>query len=420
MNKHITGTSTWSLDCNRGIRKQRERDFLIGSMATYPVTETTPFSIARPGSRELRGATRAPALIEILDERYFVRMLRLERKRSERSHDPFALILFEAPEFFQDGGAPEIVGGIARAVSMCTRDTDVFGWYEQGAVLGLIVSQVGKPACANSGIISARIAEALEGKLAPEPLAALKMRVRIFPDESDDERGDGSDYTFYRDLSRTHDQQRGSRGAKRLIDIALSALALVGLSPVLFLIALLIKCTSNGPVLFCHKRVGRFGVPFTFLKFRSMYVNNDPSIHQEYVAKLIAGDSKLGQAGVAKGTTYKIVNDPRITPLGRFLRKSSLDELPQLINVLKGDMSLVGPRPPLPYEFERYRAWHKRRVFEVKPGITGLWQVMGRSKTTFDEMVRLDLRYARSWSLGLDLRILLETPRAVLSGEGAY
>jgi lipopolysaccharide/colanic/teichoic acid biosynthesis glycosyltransferase len=144
-----------------------------------------------------------------------------------------------------------------------------------------------------------------------------------------------------------------------------------------------------------------------------MSTDSDPRIHQEYVAKLIAGEVS-GSAGV-----YKLVNDPRITPLGRFLRKSSLDELPQFFNVLKSDMSLVGPRPPLPYEFERYRTWHKRRVLELKPGLTGLWQVEGRSRTTFDEMVRMDLRYATQQSFWFDLKILLQTPSAMFSGRGA-
>jgi lipopolysaccharide/colanic/teichoic acid biosynthesis glycosyltransferase len=116
---------------------------------------------------------------------------------------------------------------------------------------------------------------------------------------------------------------------------------------------------------------------------------------------------------------YKLTADPRITPIGRFLRKTSLDELPQFFNVLKGEMSLVGPRPPVSYEFESYGLWHRQRLSSVKPGITGLWQVDGRSRVTFDEMVRLDIRYARSWSLWLDLKILVQTPRAVVSGIGA-
>jgi lipopolysaccharide/colanic/teichoic acid biosynthesis glycosyltransferase len=117
---------------------------------------------------------------------------------------------------------------------------------------------------------------------------------------------------------------------------------------------------------------------------------------------------------------FKLTNDPRITPIGRLLRRTSLDELPQFLNVLKGQMSLVGPRPPIPYEVDCYEAWHKRRLLTVKPGITGLWQVKGRSRTTFDEMVRLDLQYARTWSLWLDLKIILKTPGAMVSGDGAH
>jgi len=185
--------------------------------------------------------------------------------------------------------------------------------------------------------------------------------------------------------------------------------------PLFLVIAVLVKLSSPGPVFFRQKRLGQYGQHFNFFKFRTMYVNNDPRIHQEYVARLIAGSRDAGQGSA----TFKLKNDPRVTPLGRFLRKSSLDELPQFFNVLRNDMSLVGPRPPLPYEYERYQVWHRRRVLEMKPGITGLWQVEGRSRTTFEEMVRIDLRYAGSRSFWVDLKILLLTPAAVLSGRGA-
>jgi lipopolysaccharide/colanic/teichoic acid biosynthesis glycosyltransferase len=138
----------------------------------------------------------------------------------------------------------------------------------------------------------------------------------------------------------------------------------------------------------------------------------------EYVKRLIEGNASPDAA--TNGRVYKITADPRLTRVGRFLRRTSLDELPQFLNVLRGDMSMVGPRPPIPYELEAYDVWHRRRLLEVKPGITGLWQVSGRSRIPFDDMVRLDLRYAKTWSLWLDFRILLRTPRAVFSGEGAY
>jgi len=171
--------------------------------------------------------------------------------------------------------------------------------------------------------------------------------------------------------------------------------------------------------LFRQKRIGEHGTPFTFLKFRSMFINNDSSEHKEYVRQLIAGQAEKKPANGNGTGVFKLTNDRRITPVGRILRRASLDELPQLINVLHGEMSLVGPRPPVPYEVEAYATWHRRRLLEAKPGITGLWQVYGRSRVEFDDMVRLDLRYARDCSPLLDLKILLQTPRAVMGGDGA-
>jgi lipopolysaccharide/colanic/teichoic acid biosynthesis glycosyltransferase len=155
--------------------------------------------------------------------------------------------------------------------------------------------------------------------------------------------------------------------------------------------------------------------PFTMLKFRTMDVDVDHKLHEEYVTRLI----KSNADACGRDKLFKLADDPRVTPVGRFLRKTSLDELPQLWNVLRGDMSLVGPRPPLGYELQQYKPWHYRRVLEAKPGMTGLWQVAGRSRTNFDQMVRLDLRYARTCSVWTDIKILLATPGAVISGRGA-
>ena len=184
------------------------------------------------------------------------------------------------------------------------------------------------------------------------------------------------------------------------------------------LIALAVKLTSPGPVFFRQVRVGQLMRPFTILKFRTMSVTADHAIHHEFVSRFIqAGTAAPQRPGTPE--VFKITNDPRVTRVGGLLRKTSLDELPQLWNVLRGEMSLVGPRPPIPYEVEQYKTWHCRRVLEAKPGITGLWQVTGRSRTTFDEMVRLDIRYARTCSLSNDLKILLATPAAVIAGKGA-
>lgn len=194
---------------------------------------------------------------------------------------------------------------------------------------------------------------------------------------------------------------------KRLMDVVLASVLLVFTAPLMALIALLIKLDSPGPVLFKQTRVGRFGKPFTMYKFRTMYVNAEEMLE------------KLKQYNEADGPLFKMRNDPRRTRVGRWLRKFSLDELPQLWNVLKGDMSLVGPRPGLPSEVEQYEPWHRKRL-EVPPGLTGLWQTSGRSDVSFDEMCLLDIYYAEHWSPLLDAIICLKTIPAVLTGRGAY
>jgi exopolysaccharide biosynthesis polyprenyl glycosylphosphotransferase len=214
---------------------------------------------------------------------------------------------------------------------------------------------------------------------------------------------------------------------KRGFDVVASLLGLLFLTIPFAIIALLIKLTSKGPVFFKQVRIGKDGKPFNFYKFRTMYVNNDDSIHREFTKKLIA-ESKNGHGELSKTLineggelqqVKKIVNDPRITPIGRFLRKTSLDELPQLFNVLKGDMSLVGPRPCLPYEWEEYEAWHKRRL-SVTPGCTGLWQVSGRSAVGFNDMVILDLYYIENMSPLMDLKIIFKTFPVMLLAKGGY
>ncbi|MCZ7568422.1 MAG: sugar transferase [Ardenticatenaceae bacterium] len=215
---------------------------------------------------------------------------------------------------------------------------------------------------------------------------------------------------------------------KRLMDVAVAVLLLLLLAPVFVLIACAIKLDSPGPVIFKQERVGRRRrradgtleeTFFTFYKFRSMYSNSDDSIHRAFVKKLIEDGSERKLASLKRDNTiYKMDDDPRITRVGRFIHKTSLDELPQLWNVLAGHMSLVGPRPALPYEVALYKPWHKQRL-DVMPGITGLWQVTARSSVPFDEIIKLDLDYVERQSLLLDLKILALTPVAVISGRGA-
>lgn len=216
------------------------------------------------------------------------------------------------------------------------------------------------------------------------------------------------------------------RRLKRALDIAGSVGLLVGLSPVLAACAIAVRRSSPGPIFFRQERVGLDGRTFTMLKLRTMYVDADSSVHEEYVKRYIAGEAQAAHAtrgtspsngNGASSQVFKLVGDRRVTRAGRWLRKLSLDELPQLFNVLRGEMSLVGPRPPLPYEVEQYRP-HARQRLRAKPGITGLWQVSGRNQTTFDEMIDLDISYIDRWSIMLDLQILLRTFPVVLFPDG--
>jgi len=206
---------------------------------------------------------------------------------------------------------------------------------------------------------------------------------------------------------------------KRVFDLCIACLMLVAVSPVMLVIALLIKQADRGPVLFAQERLGRDGRPFKFYKFRSMAHNSDDAIHRQFVAMFIGGDES-GCAESNEGEkVFKMKEDPRITKIGSILRRTSLDELPQLFNIIKGEMSLVGPRPPIAYEIENYQPWHMERLKAV-PGLTGLWQVSGRSSVSFEEMVRLDVRYINNWSPFLDLVIMLKTIPVVFQGTGGF
>lgn len=208
------------------------------------------------------------------------------------------------------------------------------------------------------------------------------------------------------------------RFLKRASDIIISTTVLIIISPIWLIISLLIKLDSRGSILFRQERVGMDGRIFLCYKFRTMQSDADEDIHREVYLKNIEGDSAANVGDTEKPVFGKVKNDPRITKIGRVLRRSSIDELPQLLNVLKGNMSIVGPRPPIPYEVENYDVWHRRRL-DMKPGITGLWQVSGRNRLTFEEMVRIDLFYIENWSLWLDLKIILLTLPAILRGDGA-
>ena len=351
----------------------------------------------------------------LYDEYEFMQLLYLERRRSERSSRPLCLILLEGIDIPDCVMRKTAFQRILQVLRSSIRETDFIGWYEQNNTLAIMFSDLKSADRPVVDSLYSKASNSVAIALTSELLKCIRVSVHVFPTGSDLGVGP-ADLTFYPTLPLQSQNHKTERVVKRIIDIAGSILLLFLLAPVLAVVALAIKLDSKGPVVFRQTRVGQQGRLFTVLKFRSMYVNNNAAIHKEYITKFIS----QGQPATDTDNVYKITNDPRVTHVGRVLRKTSLDELPQLWNVLLGEMSLVGPRPPLPYELRCYAVWHHRRILEVKPGITGLWQVTGRSRTTFDHMVRLDLRYVQQWSIWLDFKILLQTPKAVLMGDGAY
>jgi lipopolysaccharide/colanic/teichoic acid biosynthesis glycosyltransferase len=357
------------------------------------------------------------------DEDSFNRILALERKRSERSRRPFMLMLLSLDRVPAGENESSPRRKVVSCLASSKRDIDVLGWYRSGSIVGIIFTEIGKSGDESvTGSITERIRSNLALNLDPDEISGIDVSIYLFPEKLGSE-GSSTRLTLYPDIRRNRNSHKHTLLLKRAIDIVGSFIALMLSAPLFLIISALIKLTSKGPVLFRQKRVGQYGKTFTFLKFRSMFVDNDPSLHRDYVKKLICASengSYNGGSNKSKTEVFKIQNDPRITPIGRFIRKTSLDELPQLINVLMGHMSLVGPRPPIPYEIECYDLWHRRRLLDMKPGITGMWQVEGRSRTTFNDMVRLDIYYMTNWSIWLDLKLLFKTPLAVLSSRGAY
>jgi len=370
--------------------------------AAKPHSKTVPARLAPQRTKDLT----------VGDEAEFTRHLYLERRRAERYQRSLLLVLMDGTGIPDPPARAAAFRGLIQGMADLLRDTDVLGWYGRDTVLGILLPDLEHADQALIRSVFGKFSGLMESSLGAALASRVELTVHAFPDPLR-LSGEATDFTLYPELQGKTNLML--QGLKRSLDVCLSLPALLLLSPLLALLAVAVKCSSRGPVLFRQARLGQYARPFIFLKLRTMYAGSDAAVHEKYVAEFIAGRPVAAGNGV-----YKITHDPRVTGIGRILRRTSLDELPQLWNVLRGDMSLVGPRPPLRYEFERYAPWHRRRVLESKPGITGLWQVEGRSSTTFDGMVRLDLRYARHWSLWLDLKILFHTPGAMLSGKGAY
>ncbi len=346
--------------------------------------------------RRLNDSTRT-LQTDLLPKSYFLKQLQREKRRADRTKAPLSIALFRfgAPK----SGESDHVNKLLQLLQNSTRETDVVGYLGE-SLIGLLLpdtNQEDTQECMNKIIKGYNI-------------LPFSIITGTYPDQIFEnlltEREEPTDFypLFLEDSTKP---RRLGQLLKRFLDIVSSLVGILLFSPVMLITAIAIKINSPGPVIFRQIRLGQRGVPFVFYKFRSMFANTDDRIHREYITHLIKGNLEEINQGDQGTPLYKIKSDPRVTRVGRIIRKTSIDELPQLFNVLRGEMSLVGPQPPLPYEVEKYQSWHLRRILDAKPGITGLWQVGGRSQTSFDDMVRLDLQYIRNWSLLLDLKIII-------------
>jgi len=338
----------------------------------------------------------------------FSKQLQLEKRRTDRSKAPLSMIVFRTGA--ADGQHIRNLKQLADLLQRSKRETDILGYLGEHRLALLLPD--------TSGVGVETLIRNLRGRAGDLDYSTSSG---TYPDQLFDsllasQKAPTEVPLLIEDSPHT---STVSALLKRAVDLAGASALIVFLSPLMLVTALAIAMTSPGPVIFRQVRLGRRGAPFVFYKFRSMVTNADDQIHREYVQNLINGRHHEFNQGDAENPFYKLRSDPRITRVGAFIRATSIDELPQLFNVLNGDMSLVGPRPPLLYEAEKYESWHLRRILDIRPGITGLWQVEGRSRTSFDDMVRLDLRYIRNCSPLLDLKILLKTALVVLKRDGA-
>jgi lipopolysaccharide/colanic/teichoic acid biosynthesis glycosyltransferase len=378
--------------------------------------------------------------------------LREERNRSDRSNKTFSVVLFSTREV-EGGQAWQAILHSIEQFSRSSRLSDYWGWYDHDR-LGLVLPETMEEGARRvtsrfmDYLRDSRSARFRKSCLREDFLSVLEypkvLKKNVFfnlagndihgSPQPETQGSDGrdreaaahfeGDAAFCEQISSTGGRRgkpfvhRMEKASRRGLDLALIFCGALFVIPIMILVSLLVKFTSRGPVLFRQSRVGQHGVPFNFLKFRTMYHNCDQAVHREYATQFVRNEAEPQKKDGHE--YYKLLNDKRITPLGAFLRKTALDELPQLINVIRGEMSLVGPRPPIDYEVEKYQTWQLRRVLEVKPGITGLWQVVGRSTTTFNEQVRLDLQYVQRQSVWMNLWLLFKTIKVVLMRKGGF
>ena len=383
---------------------------------------------------------------KIYSKEYYLHRLAEEKLRAERSHTPLSLLIIDIPYCKKERNNGQLINKLIKKLHLIMRKTDIKSWYEKDKIAILMPDTPKQGALKLTEKVSEEIKKITNGKDPQE--GNISLMVYTYGENSssspshfhslsvDSKKNTQAKYDFIHtnwkpvsqgDIAVLSDSYffdmladsivstsiSFQKGIKRSIDIIGSLIGIIITAPLLLIISALIKLTSPGPVFFKQERLGYRGEKFTFIKFRSMNSNTDADLHRNHVVNLITESSSTHKSW------SKLENDPRITKIGKFLRKGSMDELPQLFNVLKGEMSLVGPRPPIPYEVEKYKLWHLKRIMEVTPGITGLWQTRGRGETTFNDMVRLDLAYINNWSLWLDFKIILKTFLVVLSTKGA-
>ena len=320
----------------------------------------------------------------------FTSILTRERDRADRTGLEFCLVAFEAGT---NNGRGAVTRYLVSLVTSRIRTTDDAGWLDDGRI-GVVL-----PHTSTDGAwkFAHNVLKEFDEE-SPRPACT----VYAYPSSWLSDADGGGEQAKPLDSAILG----GIPAWKRAIDISGSIFALIVLSPLLLAVAILIKIVSPGPLFFRQERMGLLGKTFTLWKFRSMHVNADTSVHKEYLHELINNEKSMTKLDNKK--------DPRIIPFGTILRKTGIDELPQLINVLRGEMSLVGPRPCLPYEAREYQPWQKRR-FDTIPGLTGLWQVSGKNRTTFKEMMRLDIAYAKKLKFLLDVKIFLKTIPAIVA-----
>ena len=400
-------TSPYSLTDANAVRTFMKRTATVrkpieNSVAPLPAGGAHGRSRLGPDATTRRGA------FEILGRDPFLRELEREKRRAERAKSPLSIVRWNVQA---DDHGQKTEMRLVDVLNASRRETDILGELGEG-IFGALLPGTGEE---GAKVFVRKVAERTRE-------LRVSTTVTTYPDDAFGSVANGQPVpnaaAWFVDEDVVSPSGVEDR-LKRLIDIVLSLALVVALAPLMLVTAVAIAVTSRGPVIFRQPRLGKGGVPFDFYKFRSMRPSNDDRIHREFVSSLIKGKHADVNQQTSANPLFKIKNDPRVTPVGRFIRSTSIDELPQLFNVLKGDMSLVGPRPPLAYEAAQYQSWHLRRILEVRPGITGLWQVEGRSRVSFDDMVRMDLRYIKQRSLALDFKLLLRTVIVVLARQGA-